>query len=64
MRQAGENIRIRAFDPLMEDDFLPLLHSFFPDGQAGGTLETIITQEEDGSVKARTTLISSDFCIF
>ena len=57
MRQAGENIRISAFDPLMEDDFLPLLHSFFPDGQAGGTIEIGITQEDDGNVKARTTLI-------
>lgn len=57
MRQASESIGISAFDPLMEDDFLPLLHSFFPDGQAGGTLEIGITQEDDGTVKARTTLI-------
>ncbi len=47
MRQAGDNISIEAFDPLMEDDILPLLHSFFQDGKDDVVLDIKITGVED-----------------
>jgi len=53
MRQVGENIRISAYDPLMEDDIFPLLLSFFPEKNAGGSLETEITYDT-GIVRAKT----------
>ncbi|MCR5829518.1 MAG: coproporphyrinogen dehydrogenase HemZ [Lachnospiraceae bacterium] len=53
MRQVGDKIRISAYDPLMEDDIFPLLLSFFPDKDAGGSLETDITFD-DGKVRAKT----------
>ncbi|MCR4721126.1 MAG: coproporphyrinogen dehydrogenase HemZ [Lachnospiraceae bacterium] len=55
MRQAGDTIRIDAYDPLMEDDILPLLHSFFPEGDAGGDLSIEIS-EDDGKVFVKTSL--------
>ncbi len=60
MRQVGDNIRISAFDPLMEDDILPLLHSFFPDGDCGGSLSISITEEADRAIKAQSVFTSSD----
>ncbi len=52
MRQVDDNIRISAYDPLMEDDILPLLHSLYPDGAKGDSLIISITEEDDGAVKA------------
>ncbi len=58
MRQAGVNIGITAYDPLMEDDILPLLHSFFPDGEAQSDLDIRVT-EENGTVRAVTSFGSA-----
>ncbi|MCR5521829.1 MAG: coproporphyrinogen dehydrogenase HemZ [Lachnospiraceae bacterium] len=60
MRQSGENIKINAFDPLMEDDILPLLHSFFPDGNCGGSLCISITGKTGGDVKVQVSFTPED----
>ena len=56
MRQIGDLIRISAFDPLMEEDILPLLHSFFPG--ADEDVEIRITKDPDGSICVVTRMAS------